>query len=173
MVRTRLDRAVVDRGLAATRSRARDLIARGCVLVNGAPQTKAGLEIRECDEVSLVPGADSYVSRGGIKLAAALAHFRFDASDRVAGCQGVDRRLHTGIARGGRARVCRRCRSKQLHPSLRQDCRVVSLEGTDARALSVAEVPDPVGALVADVSFIAHQVSGASLSRGPRAWLMH
>ena len=73
MVRTRLDRALVDRGLAATRSRARDLIARGCVLVNGAPQTKAGLEIRETDEVSVVSGANSFVSRGGVKLSAALA----------------------------------------------------------------------------------------------------
>ena len=176
MVRTRLDRALVDRGLAATRSRARDLIARGCVLVNGAPQTKAGLEIRECDEVSLVPGADSYVSRGGIKLAAALAHFRFDASDRVA--------LDIGASTGGFTQVLLEAGARrvyavdvgrsQLHPSLRQDCRVVSLEGTDARALSVAEVPEPGGALVADVSFISlTKVLPVPLSlAGPRAWLI-
>ena len=176
MVRTRLDRALVDRGLAAKRWRARDLIGRGCVLVNGAPQTKAGLEIRETDEVSVVSGANSFVSRGGVKLSAALAQFGFDASGRVA--------LDIGASTGGFTQVLLEAGARrvyavdvgrgQLHPSLRQDSRVVSLEGTDARVLSRAEVSEPVGALVADVSFISlTKVLPVPLSFAARgAWLI-
>lgn len=175
MVRVRLDRLLVDRGLVATRSRARDLIARGCVLVNGAAETKAGTEIRVGDNVSLAPGANSYVSRGAFKLSAALHHFGFDASGVVA--------LDVGASTGGFTQVlldagARRVYAvdvgrSQLDPSLRQDPRVVSLEGTDARSLSAKQVPERVNAIVADVSFISlTKVLPVPLSfAAPGAWL--
>ena len=176
MVRTRLDRALVDRGLVATRSRARDLIARGCVMVNGAAGSKAGLEIRDGDEVSLVPGANAFVSRGALKLSAALAHFGFDASGVVA--------LDVGASTGGFTQVLLEAGARrvyavdvghdQIDRSLRLDSRVVSLEGVDARSLSAAEVPEPVNAIVADVSFISlTKVLPVPLSlSAPGAWLI-
>ena len=175
MVRVRLDRLLVDRGLVTTRSRARDLIARGCVMVNGAAETKAGTEIREGDDVSLLPDANRYVSRGAVKLSAAIHHFGFDASGIVA--------LDVGASTGGFTQVLLEAGARrvyavdvgrsQLDASLREDPRVVSLEGTDARSLSAKQVPEWVNAIVADVSFISlTKLLPVPLSfAAPGAWL--
>ena len=176
MVRTRLDRVLVERGLVATRSRARDLIARGCVTVDGATVTKPGLEIRPDAEVSLTGDVHAYVSRGSAKLRAALSHFGFEANGVTA--------LDIGASTGGFTQVLLEAGARrvyavdvgrsQLDPSLRQDPRVVSLEGTDARSLTPAEVPDRVGAVVADVSFISlTKTLPVPLSlTAPGAWLI-
>jgi len=176
MVRTRLDRVLVERGLVATRSRGRDLIARGCVTVDGATVTKPGLEIRPDAEVSLTGDVHAYVSRGSAKLSAALSHFGFEANGVTA--------LDIGASTGGFTQVLLRAGARrvyavdvgrsQLDPSLRQDPRVISLEGTDARSLTPAEVPDRVGAVIADVSFISlTKALPVPLSlTAPGAWLI-
>lgn len=163
-------------GLVATRSRARNLIARGCVIVNGVPGAKAGLEIRDGDEVSLVPGANGFVSRGALKLSAALAHFGYEASGVTA--------LDIGASTGGFTQVLLEAGARrvyaidvgrdQLDPSLRLDSRVVSREGVDARSLSAADLPEPADAIVADVSFISlTKVLPVPLSlSAPGAWLI-
>lgn len=117
--------------------------------------------------------AHPYVSRGGLKLVGALDHFQLDPKDRV----GLDLGASTGgftdvlLQRGARRVYAVDVGHNQLHNKLRQDDRVISLEKTDARHLSAELIPDPVGALVADISFnslarvlapaVALMVSGA------------
>jgi len=143
--------------MAATRSRARDLIRRGCVKVAGAVARKAGLKIGDNVAINIIEGAQPYVSRGGLKLAAALAAFDISASGRT----GLD----VGASTGGFTEVLLRAGAKrvyavdvgrgQLHQALREDPRVVCIEGVDARRLTATDVPEPIGAIVADVSFIS------------------
>jgi 23S rRNA (cytidine1920-2'-O)/16S rRNA (cytidine1409-2'-O)-methyltransferase len=156
-MRMRLDQALVDRGLAASRSRARDLIKRGCVRVDGEVAGKAGQEVGDTAVIEVAEGALPHVSRAGLKLAAALEAFALSAVGRTA----LDIGASTGgftevLLRAGAARVYAVDVGRgQLHPSLRNDPRVVALERLDARRMTTAEVPEPVGAIVADVSFIS------------------
>jgi 23S rRNA (cytidine1920-2'-O)/16S rRNA (cytidine1409-2'-O)-methyltransferase len=157
MVRTRLDRVVVERGLAATRSRARDLILRGCVTVDGMVSNKPGQEVGKDVVVGVSSECTDYVSRGAVKLTAALAHFGFEAQGRVA--------LDVGASTGGFTQVLLQAGATrvyavdvgrgQLDARIAGDERVISLEATDARTLSSELMPEPVDAIVADVSFIS------------------
>ncbi len=109
------------------------------------------------DAIEFDPGAGAYVSRGALKLAPALDHFGFDANGRIC--------LDVGASTGGFTEVLLKRGAHrvyavdngrgQLHPSLAADTRVVSLEATDARTLDRAVIPEPVTAIVADVSFIS------------------
>lgn len=155
---SRLDQALVTRGLAATRSRARDLILRGQVLVGGRAVAKAGTLVSDDAEITVSPGAGAEaVSRGGLKLAAALDAFGLDPAGRTA----LDVGASTGgftealLARGATRVYAVDVGRGQLHPRLAADPRVVSLEETDSRSLDTALVPEPVGVIVADVSFIS------------------
>lgn len=155
--RDRLDQVLVARGLAPSRARARDLVLRGEVLVGGRPASKPAALVGPCDELALVSGPADYVSRGALKLRAALAHFDLDPGGRIA----LDIGASTGgftqaLLAGAAARVYAVENGRgQLHPSLAGDARVVSLEGIDARRLDGSLVPEPVAAIVADVSFIS------------------
>lgn len=153
----RLDMAMVSRGLVETRARAKDLIVRGAVRVDGVPSTRPARPILPEHVIELDPAANDYVSRGALKLTAALDQFGFDATDRIC--------LDVGASTGGFTEVLlRRGALKvyavengtaQLHPRLAADPRVVSLERTDARSLDAGLIPEPIGAIVADVSFIS------------------
>jgi 23S rRNA (cytidine1920-2'-O)/16S rRNA (cytidine1409-2'-O)-methyltransferase len=153
----RLDVALVERGLAPTRSRARDLIRSGLVRVGADVCTKAGAEIAATADLTLDGDAARAVSRGGQKLAAALDAFAFDPDGAVA----VDVGASTGgftqvlLERGARKVYAVDVGRGQLHPSLAADPRVVSLEGLDARRLTREVVAEPVGFVTADVSFIS------------------
>jgi 23S rRNA (cytidine1920-2'-O)/16S rRNA (cytidine1409-2'-O)-methyltransferase len=107
----RLDRLLVDKGLAPTRSQAADMVRRGCVSVGGVLAVKPGALVTDESAVAVSPGAAPYVSRGGLKLEAALDAFGFDAAGKVALDLLLDRRLHRSAAgrRGGQG-LCRRCR---------------------------------------------------------------
>ncbi len=157
MVRTRIDKLVVERALAPSRERARSLIMAGKVLVNEVPVTKAGTVVDPDAEIR-VRGQDlPYVSRGGIKLAGALDDFEIDVDGKVI--------LDVGASTGGFTDVClqRGARSvyavdvgtNQLAYSLRSDPRVVCLEKTNARRLSLEILPGPAELAVIDVSFIS------------------
>jgi 23S rRNA (cytidine1920-2'-O)/16S rRNA (cytidine1409-2'-O)-methyltransferase len=175
-VKLRLDNALVARGLAPSRSQARDLVRRGCVSVDGNVAGKAGLEVEEDAAIAVAEGAQPYVSRGGLKLDVALTAFGLDASGAVALDIGASTGGFTDVllAHGARRVYSVDVGTGQLHPSLAGDRRVVHLEGTDARRLSRAEVPEPVDAIVADVSFISlTQVLSVPLSlAGEKAWLV-
>ncbi len=176
MVRARLDRVLVEKGLVATRSRARDLIARGLVSVGGVIATKAGQEIGQEADIAVAPGANVYVSRGAAKLGAAMAHFGFDVGDRIA----LDIGASTGgftqvLLEGGARRVYAIDVGRdQLHPLLRENERVISMEGTDARALTREIIPDALDAIVADVSFISliKVLAVPFALAAPQAWLV-
>jgi 23S rRNA (cytidine1920-2'-O)/16S rRNA (cytidine1409-2'-O)-methyltransferase len=155
--RTRLDVALVQRGLVATRARARDLILRGEVRTNGQVAQRPAAAVTDTTDIDLAPGAGEYVSRGLLKLTAALDHFAFDPAGRVA--------LDIGASTGGFTELLlRRGSAKvyavenghdQLHDALRNDPRVVSREGFDCRLMTTSDVSDPITAIVADLSFIS------------------
>jgi 23S rRNA (cytidine1920-2'-O)/16S rRNA (cytidine1409-2'-O)-methyltransferase len=153
----RLDRLLVERGLAPSRERAQRLIMAGDVLVDERPATKAGSEVASDAVVRLRAAASAYVSRGGEKLAGALDHFGIDVAERVV--------LDVGASTGGFTDVCLRRGARrviavdvgygQLAWALRQDPRVVVLERTNARGLTPAMLPETPDAVVIDVSFIS------------------
>jgi 23S rRNA (cytidine1920-2'-O)/16S rRNA (cytidine1409-2'-O)-methyltransferase len=175
-MRNRLDIVLVERGLAPSRSRARDLIKGGKVLVDGEVCMKAGAEVDADEALSLREAGPPAVSRGGAKLASALASFEFDPAGLVA--------LDVGASTGGFTEVLlTRGAAKvyavdvghgQLHASLRDNPRVVSFEGCDARTLTRALIPEPVAAIVADVSFISltKALLPALGLAAPGAWLV-
>ena len=152
----RLDKALLMRGLVPTRSRARDLIVRGAVSVDGEVQLKPGALVAEDVPIALTESSD-YVSRGALKLVAALDAFGFDPQGRVALDVGASTGGFTDVllARGAEHVFAVDVGHGQLHPRLVDDERVTSLEGQDARALTEREIPRRVAAIVADVSFIS------------------
>lgn len=173
---TRLDVALVARGLVASRARARDLIKRGLVRVDGAVVTKAGALAGDAAEITVTGDDASYVSRAALKLVAALDAFGFDP----AGCVALDVGASTGgftqvfLSRGTTRVYAVDVGRGQLHESLATHPRVISLEQCDARSLKPEDVPEPVGAITVDVSFISlrlvlpHVLTFAT----PGAWLV-
>jgi len=170
----RLDRLLTNRGLAPTRSRARDLIKRGIVSVNGFVEKRAGVEFREDIDIALAEEWSGYVSRGSLKLAAALDAFGFDCADRTA--------LDIGASTGGFTQILLRGGARkvyavdtgtgQLEASLNEDARVINLEKTDARRLDRELIREPISVIAADVSFISlTKVLPAGLAlAAPGAW---
>jgi 23S rRNA (cytidine1920-2'-O)/16S rRNA (cytidine1409-2'-O)-methyltransferase len=160
MSKQRADLALVARGLAESRAKAQALIMAGLVYVGTAKVKKAGDLLP--DDVNLaVKGQDHpWVSRGGVKLAHGLAHFGFDP----AGLVGLDVGASTGgftdvlLTRGAEHVYAVDVGHGQLAWKLRSDARVTVLEKTNARHLSRAMIPAPIGALVCDASFIGLQV---------------
>jgi 23S rRNA (cytidine1920-2'-O)/16S rRNA (cytidine1409-2'-O)-methyltransferase len=156
MPRQRADRLLVERGLFESRAKAQAAIAAGLVSANGVPVRRASEAVPD-DAAITARAAHPYVSRGGIKLAAALDHFGIEP----AGCVCLDLGASTGgfcdvLLRRGAAKVYAvDVGHGQLHPSIAADGRVVSLEGTDARRLSADVISDPVDLLTADLSFIS------------------
>lgn len=152
----RADQLLVDRGLVESRTRAQALILAGKVFSGEARIEKPGQMLAE-DRPLEVRGQDHpWVSRGGVKLAHGLAHFRLSPAGRVCLDVGAstggftDVLLHHGAAKVYAVDVGH----GQLAWSLRNDPRVVVRERVNARYLDAEQVPEPVGALVCDASFI-------------------
>jgi 23S rRNA (cytidine1920-2'-O)/16S rRNA (cytidine1409-2'-O)-methyltransferase len=171
----RLDVALVDRGLVRSRAQARDLIRRGLVRVSGAQVLKPAALVDDTVALEVYGAAAGFVSRGGEKLEAALAAFGFDARGRTALDVGASTGGFTQVllARGAAHVFAVDVGHGQLHPALLEDRRVTSLEGYDVRALTRAEIPAPVSAIVADVSFIslAKALPAALALAAPGAWV--
>jgi len=154
--RQRADRLLVERGLFPSRTKAQAAIAAGLVTANAAPVRKASEEIA-VDAALSATLAHPYVSRGGVKLAAALDHFKFDPQGRIC--------LDVGASTGGFTQVLLERGAKrvyavdvghgQLHESLRGRPEIVSLEQTDIRTLSAAQLNEPPDLVTVDVSFIS------------------
>jgi 23S rRNA (cytidine1920-2'-O)/16S rRNA (cytidine1409-2'-O)-methyltransferase len=153
----RIDRLLVDRGLVASRERARRLVMAGAVLVGDRPVTKPGTEVPDDAEVRLREEASPYVSRGGEKLAGALDAFTLDARGRVALDVGASTGGFTDclLQRGARRVIAVDVGYGQLAWKLRQDPRVVVVERTNARTLTAAALPETPDLAVIDVSFIS------------------
>lgn len=155
MSRMRADLLLVARGLAESRAKARAAIEAGGVLVNGAVVAKPSDLIEESAELDVTP-PHPWVSRGGVKLAAALDAFNVDPAGRV--CLDVGASTggftHVLLTRGAAHVYAVDVGRGQLHASLCSDPRVMSLEQTDARALTRAQISQPPSLIVCDASFI-------------------
>ncbi|MEP9378584.1 TlyA family RNA methyltransferase [Aquabacter sp. CN5-332] len=156
MTRQRIDKLLVARGLFDSRARAQAAVRAGLVRVDGVAATKPSEEVAE-DAVLLAQEAHPFVSRGGLKLQAALDAFGFNPE----GCIALDVGASTGgftdvlLARGARRVYAVDVGHDQFHPRLRARPEVQLFEGTDARSLSRELVPEPVDLVVVDVSFIS------------------
>jgi 23S rRNA (cytidine1920-2'-O)/16S rRNA (cytidine1409-2'-O)-methyltransferase len=156
MERRRLDLLLVERGLAESRSRARALIEAGKVLAEHRLADKPSLVLPE-DAALEVTGLDHpWVSRGGLKLAAALDHFGIDPGGSIALDIGASTGGFTDVllARGAARVYAVDAGHGQLAERLRRDPRVVSLEKQNARSLTRAEIPESVDLVTCDASFI-------------------
>jgi len=157
MARERLDKLLLDRGLVASRERARALIMTGGVLVRGRPETKPGTLVDPAAELTLRAADHPYVSRGALKLVKGLDSFAIDPAGRTA--------LDIGASTGGFTEVLLQRGAARVYAidvgygqlawSIRQDPRVVVLERENARSMDVGNVPEPCDLAVIDVSFIS------------------
>jgi 23S rRNA (cytidine1920-2'-O)/16S rRNA (cytidine1409-2'-O)-methyltransferase len=153
----RLDRLLVERGLAPSRERAQRLVMAGEVLVDDHVVSKPGTEVRDGAAIRVRTAPSAYVSRGGEKLAGALDAFGVDVAGRVV--------LDVGASTGGFTDVCLRRGARrviavdvgygQLAWALRQDGRVTVLERQNARHLTPDLLPETPDLAVVDVSFIS------------------
>jgi len=174
MPKQRADVALVERGLVESRAKAQALIMAGKVFSNTKRVEKPGQPVSEDTPLEVKGQEHPWVSRGGMKLAHALAHFGLDPSGRVA----VDVGASTGgftdvLLHGGAAKVYAvDVGHGQLAWKLRSDDRVVVLEKTNARRLNATLIPEAPGAVVCDASFIGlSTVLPAALSlAAPGAW---
>jgi 23S rRNA (cytidine1920-2'-O)/16S rRNA (cytidine1409-2'-O)-methyltransferase len=153
----RLDVLAAERGLAPSRARAQALILAGKVLVDGTAVTKAGTKVAADAAVEVVEPDHPYVSRGALKLEAALDEFEIssdglDCLDVGASAGGFTDLL---LDRGARRVIALDVGKGQLDWKLRQDPRVVVMEGVNARHLRPGDLPFPVSLACIDVSFIS------------------
>jgi 23S rRNA (cytidine1920-2'-O)/16S rRNA (cytidine1409-2'-O)-methyltransferase len=150
----RLDEALVQRNLSPSRSRARDQVLRGCVLINGLPARKASQNVSDADLIAMGDDGAHYVSRAALKLVHALDAFGLSPKDKSC--------LDVGASTGGFTQVLLERGAAhvtaldvghgQLHPVLAGNGRVTVLEGVNAREYT----PDAAtNLIVCDVSFIS------------------
>ena len=154
--RQRADRLLVERGLFESRAKAQAAIEAGLVTANERVVRKASEEV-PADASLHASAAHPYVSRGGVKLAAAIDAFHFDPKDRVC--------LDVGASTGGFTQVLLNVGARlvyavdvgrgQLHETLRTRPDVISLEATDIRNLSPARLDKRPDFVTVDVSFIS------------------
>jgi 23S rRNA (cytidine1920-2'-O)/16S rRNA (cytidine1409-2'-O)-methyltransferase len=172
----RLDQLLVERGLAESRTKAQALILAGLVYSGEQRLGSPGAQVAESLAITVRGQDHPWVSRGGLKLAHGLAHFGFPVEGRVA--------LDVGASTGGFTDVLLTHHAARVYAvdvgygqfahKLRVDPRVVVLERTNARYLTREQVPEDIGAVVCDASFIGlRTVLPAALAlTGPQAWLI-
>jgi 23S rRNA (cytidine1920-2'-O)/16S rRNA (cytidine1409-2'-O)-methyltransferase len=154
--RIRADRLLVERGLFESRAKAQAAIAAGGVTADGAPIVKPSAEIAVDAALSAVP-AHPWVSRGGVKLSAALDRLGFASASRVCLDVGASTGGFTEVllARGARRVYAVDVGRGQLHPRLQARPEIVALEMTDIRKLDPARLSERPDLITIDVSFIS------------------
>lgn len=153
----RLDVLLVERGLAESRTKAQALILAGQVIVGEQRVDKPGSLVPQEAELRLKGEVLPYVSRGGLKLKAAIERFGLDMRGRVAADIGASTGGFTDcLLQEGATRVhAIDVGYGQLHEKLRTDPRIRSRERVNARYLTEEDLPEPVDVVVIDVSFIS------------------
>ncbi len=153
---TRIDVALVERGLFPSRAKAREAIEAGLVSVDGRRVEKPSEPVAPQARID-ASAPYAWVSRGGVKLAAALDAFAIDPHDLA--CLDIGASTggfaHVLLSRDARSVVCVDVGTGQLHPAIAADARVKSMEQTDARKLVAADLPEAPALIVVDVSFIS------------------
>ncbi len=153
----RLDLYLTTNGFADSRQRAKVLISENCVSVNGKIVIKASLDIGDNDIVNVTGDPIGYVSRGALKLKAAVEAFEIDVNGKIA----IDVGASTGgftdflLERGAKKVYAIDSGSSQLAQKLKEDVRVISMERYNARNLVKEDFPDNIELAVMDVSFIS------------------
>ena len=156
-MKLRLDKLLIDRGLAASRERAQALILAGKVLVNDQKIEKSGAQVEMDAELRMLGEDLKYVSRGGLKLERALEYWQID----VAGKLCLDVGASTGgftdclLQQGAGRVIAVDTGYGQMDFKLRQDSRVRLLEKSNARYLTEEVFPEKVDLIVIDVAFIS------------------
>jgi 23S rRNA (cytidine1920-2'-O)/16S rRNA (cytidine1409-2'-O)-methyltransferase len=173
--KVRLDRLLVDQGLAPSRQRARELIEAGHVLVDGLPATKVAAQVAVDRPVRLAQPDHGWVGRGALKLLGALEPLGVDPTGRVAADLGSSTGGFTEVLlRQGATRVYAIDVGRGLlHRRLEVDERVVVMEGVNARHLVLegeppdggARLPEAVDLVVGDLSFIGLALVLPSIAR--------
>ncbi|MBF0355253.1 MAG: TlyA family RNA methyltransferase [Alphaproteobacteria bacterium] len=167
---------LVDRGLSESRAKAQALIMAGLVWSGDRRLDKPGLALAEETAIELKGQDHPFVSRGGLKLAHALAHFNLDPKDMVALDVGASTGGFTDVLlQNGAAKVYAvDVGHGQLAWKLRTDAKVVVLERTNARYLTQEQIPQPVDMVVCDASFIGLEtiLPAALALTKPQAWLV-
>ncbi|MFZ5471029.1 MAG: TlyA family RNA methyltransferase [Myxococcota bacterium] len=153
----RIDVLLVERGLAESRAKAQALILAGQVVVADQRVDKPGAQVSVDADLRLKGEVLPFVSRGGLKLQAALDHFGLDVRGKVCADIGASTGGFTDcLLQRGAARVyALDVGYGQLHEKLRQDARVISKERVNARHLTEADLPERVECVTIDVSFIS------------------
>ncbi len=157
MEEERLDKLIMRRHLVSSRVRAEKIIHESGVLVNGKLVNKPGKKVPVDAEIVLLEEEIPWVSRGALKLLRAVEYWQLDFTGKTV--------LDIGASTGGFTEVSLKhgatkvfavdVGSKQLHPKLAEDSRVINLEKTHVRELNIKNIPDPVQLCVIDVSFIS------------------
>jgi 23S rRNA (cytidine1920-2'-O)/16S rRNA (cytidine1409-2'-O)-methyltransferase len=157
VLKIRLDKLLLERGLTTSRERAQSLILAGKVLVDGQKIEKAGTAVDPDVDIRLLGEDLKYVGRGGLKLEKALEHWRIDVNGKIC----VDVGASTGgftdclLQHGASQVIAVDTGHGQIDFRLRQDARVRLLEKTNARYLSKGELGEAVDFVAMDVSFIS------------------
>ena len=153
----RLDRALAARGLVRSRTEAQALIAAGQVQIGGQVARRSSQTVAEDDTLTVVGERNPFVSRGGLKLAAALEGFALSVSGRTALDVGASTGGFTDclLQRGAARVIAVDAGHGQMVPDLAADPRVESREGINARFLTPADFDSFFGVIVADLSFIS------------------
>jgi 23S rRNA (cytidine1920-2'-O)/16S rRNA (cytidine1409-2'-O)-methyltransferase len=156
-MKTRLDKLLVERGVISTRERAQAMILAGRVLVNEQKISKPGTSVPEDAVFRLLGEEIRYVSRGGLKLEAALANWQIGLNNRFCLDVGTSTGGFTDcMLQHGALRVLAVDTGYgQIAQSLRSDPRVTLMERTNARLLAPGDLPEGLSFLAMDVSFIS------------------
>jgi 23S rRNA (cytidine1920-2'-O)/16S rRNA (cytidine1409-2'-O)-methyltransferase len=181
-MKVRIDKLLVDRGVAASRERAQAMVLAGRVLVGNQKIEKAGATVDQNAEIRLLGEDLKYVSRGGLKLEAALAHWKLDLTGQTCMDVGTSTGGFTDcmLQHGAREVIAIDTGYGQIAQRLRSDARVKLLERTNARYLTAetlrsVDAHNSVGFVAIDVSFISvtlilpavlHSAFGQPASRG-------
>jgi 23S rRNA (cytidine1920-2'-O)/16S rRNA (cytidine1409-2'-O)-methyltransferase len=157
----RLDVLLVERGLAPTRQRARALIMTGTVLIDRQPADKPGTSVSPGAAVEIKGDDLPYVSRGGLKLEAAIAHFGIKVDGRTCLDVGASTGGFTDclLQHGARRVFAVDVGYGQMAWKLRQDSRVVVIERTNIRHMAADRLPAPMDLITVDVSFISLRIA--------------
>jgi 23S rRNA (cytidine1920-2'-O)/16S rRNA (cytidine1409-2'-O)-methyltransferase len=156
-MKTRIDKLLVERGLAVTRERAQAMILAGRVLVDEQKVEKAGSSVDEKVAIRILGDEMPFVSRGGLKLQRALEHWKIDCRGKTC----LDIGTSTGgftdclLKNGATQVIAVDTGYGQIDVRLRSDARVRLFEKTNARYLEPQQVPENVDIIVMDVSFIS------------------
>jgi 23S rRNA (cytidine1920-2'-O)/16S rRNA (cytidine1409-2'-O)-methyltransferase len=164
VMKFRLDRLLVDRGLAASRERAQAIILAGRVLVNGQKIEKAGSNVEQGAEIRLLGEEMKYVGRGGLKLEAALRHWQIDLNGRTCLDVGASTGGFTDcmLQHGAAEVIAVDTGYGQIAARLRSDARVKLMEKTNARYLTAEQLRQ--SGADSSISFIAMDVSFISVT---------